>query len=146
MLVDSRTILAVDQDPGTRILLEVTLNAEGYQTTVVGEPDTAFEMLNNWSPAIVLFDEDTFGPTAVDFVAHARALEPHPDLIMVSKRPDASLHARRLGVQRSLVKPFDPTRLFKLVTECPRFTAGGTQIVMPAVTKPGFPNRQLRRR
>src|SRR5262245_13201188 len=132
MLIESQTILAVDQDPGTRILLEITLNAEGYQTSVVGDPDMAFEFLDQWYPAIILFDEETFGPTVVDFVAHAKAMEPRPDLILVSKRADAPAMARRLGIQRSLVKPFDPTRLFKLVTECPRFTAGGTQIV-PAV-------------
>lgn len=145
MFAESRTILAVDQDPGTRILLEITLNAEGYQTTVVGDPDTAFDLLDQWLPAIVLFDEETFGPTVVDFVAHAKALDPRPDLILVSRRVEAAAMAHRLGIQRSLVKPFDPTRLFKIVTECPRFTAGGTQII-PAVASRRGPNPANARR
>ncbi len=128
---NSRTILAVDSDQRTRTLLEITLNAEGYQAYVVGDPDAAFDVLELF-PDIVLFDDATFGPTVTDFIAHARSLEPHPDMIFMSARPDTAVVARKLGVRISIVKPFDPTRLFQLVTSCPRFTTTGTMI-SPAV-------------
>lgn len=128
---NSRTILAVDSDARTRTLLEITLTAEGYNTYVVGEPDAAFEILELF-PDIVIFDDVTFGPTTSDFIAYARSLEPHPDMIFMTTRDDAAARARSLGIRISIVKPFDPTRLFRLVTQCPRFTPTGTQIA-PAV-------------
>jgi DNA-binding NtrC family response regulator len=131
---NTRTILAVDSDQRTRTLLEITLNADGYRAYVVGDPNAAFELLE-LCPEIVLFDDVTFGPTVTDFVAHARATEPHPDLISMSTRKDTAVIARGLGVRASIVKPFDPTRLFELVTQCPRYTPNGTQIA-PAVRAP----------
>ncbi len=122
-----RTILAVDSDPRTRTLLEITLNTEGYHANVVGDPDAAFAGLELF-PDVVLFDDATFGPTVKDFIAHARSLEPHPDMIFMSTRLEAPVIARALGIRFYLMKPFDPTRLLRLVTVCPRFTAGGTQI------------------
>lgn len=139
-----RTILAVDSDQRTRTLLEITLNAEGYQAYVVGDPDEAFQVLELF-PDIVLFDDVTFGPTVTDFIAHARSLEPHPDMIFMSTRTDAAVVARSLNVRISIVKPFDPTRLFRLITTCPRFTATGTQI-SPAVVVPPLPKPSKNRR
>ena len=109
----------------------ITLMAEGYNTFVVGDPDAAFEVLELF-PDIVIFDDLTFGPTTSDFIAYARSLEPHPDMIYMTTHPDAATEARALGIRVSIVKPFDPTRLFRLVTQCPRFTPTGTQIA-PAV-------------
>jgi DNA-binding response OmpR family regulator len=133
MLVEPRTILAVDQDPATQALLEITLNSGGYRTTVAGDSETAFDLLDHFYPAIVLFDEETMGPTLHDFVSYARSLEPTPYLILASKNANGPLVAQGLGIQNSLVKPFDPNRLFNLVTQLPQITAGGTQIAAPAV-------------
>ena len=133
MIVDSRAILAVDRDPATQALLEITLNSGGYRTTVASDSEQAFELLDHWYPAIVLFDEETMGPSLRDFVSYARSLEPAPYLILASKNANGPSTAQTLGVQNSLVKPFDPNRLFELVTQLPQVTASGTQIAAPAV-------------
>src|SRR5262249_10551216 len=123
----------------------MTLNYEGYRAIVIGDPDQAFELLDLF-PSILLFDDVTFGCTLPDFVASARSIEPHPEMIFMSTDQNVTAMARRLSVRSSIVKPFDPTRLFKLVTECPRFTASGTQISAPSVQFEGLTKHVARMR
>jgi CheY-like chemotaxis protein len=51
-----KTILIVDDDAASLVLVERVLEAEGYETKSASTPEQALEVLKDWTPNAILLD------------------------------------------------------------------------------------------
>jgi CheY-like chemotaxis protein len=51
-----KSVLVVDDDPASLALVEVVLEAEGYETRTVKSSAEALEVLKDWTPDVILLD------------------------------------------------------------------------------------------
>ena len=51
-----KSILIVDDDPASLVLVEGVLEAEGYETRTATGPAQALEVLKTWTPDVILLD------------------------------------------------------------------------------------------
>ncbi len=51
-----KSILIVDDDPASLVLVEGVLEAEGYETRTAAGPAQALEVMKRWTPDVVLLD------------------------------------------------------------------------------------------
>jgi CheY-like chemotaxis protein len=56
-----RSILIVDDDPASRVLMEAVLEAEGYETRAAATPEGALEILKTWGADVILLDIQLHG-------------------------------------------------------------------------------------
>jgi CheY-like chemotaxis protein len=56
-----KSILIVDDDPVSRMLVEAVLEAEGYETRKAGSPEDALEILKTWGADVILVDIQLHG-------------------------------------------------------------------------------------
>lgn len=115
------TILVVDEEPGVRKLLRLTIDPEKARIVEADDGAEAVALARAIHPDIVLLD--VYLPTLSGYEVCTR-LRADPQtagtrLIVLSSVPDAKdrLTARRLGVDGYVPKPFHPSRLRRLVDD-----------------------------
>jgi CheY-like chemotaxis protein len=120
-------ILVVDDDPMVRMAIEIHLARHGFQVTIADGGETGLRALE--TAEVDLMIVDIFMPHMRGFesirIFHERA--PAVPLIAMSgyafanvdsPAPDFLRMALELGAARCLRKPFSPTALLTLISEC----------------------------
>ena len=68
------SILIVDDDPASLVLVEGVLEAEGYSTRKAETPSQALELLKSWTPTAILLDlQLQAGESGLDFARRLKA-------------------------------------------------------------------------
>ena len=103
-----KTILVVDDDPMFREVVRMRLSAAGYQTFAAGSAESAWDLVKQHRPDVVLLDLVMPEADGVSFLRRLRgdpALAPTP-VIVVSGLSFMTLTraAEQLGVQSQLIK------------------------------------------
>lgn len=102
-----RSILVVDDDPGSRLYLAEALQVLGYDATQASNAGEALQVLGERPPDLVCTDLRMPGLDGLEFIALAHALAPTLPLILVTANggADGAAEARRLGAVDLLRKP-----------------------------------------
>lgn len=113
------TILAVEDSPSVRKLVELTLRREGYQLVSATSGLTALAALAEHRPDLVLLD---LMLDALDGLQICRAIRRHPEfgdlpvVVLSGRQSEADRAAgRHAGVTDYLTKPFKPDDLLQVV-------------------------------
>jgi CheY-like chemotaxis protein len=108
------TILIVDEDRNHSLAVSKTFRARGYDVSLAGKPEEAFQILQHLIPAAIL-SEAKFTGASVDGFELYRRVHAVPATSRVSfffvvriTDRDMLLAALRTGVDHVLVKPADP--------------------------------------
>lgn len=112
-----RTVLIVDDDPGVLEVLELALNAEGYQVILAHDGSEALERAVATRPHLMLVDLMMPVMDGWQFVRECRKrgeCDKTP-VILLSAARNLDQAARELGVQAAVPKPFNLDELLDLV-------------------------------
>jgi DNA-binding response OmpR family regulator len=107
------TCLIVDDDEGIRSLLVAIVEHAGVRCLLAPDVARAQELLASEPVDVVLLDFSLLAGDPLAFVAGLRALEPAPDVIVVTGRREADLRERVLeaGASAFVTKPFHAAAL-----------------------------------
>jgi DNA-binding response OmpR family regulator len=110
-------VLIVDDEPDVLLILRVNLEAEGYQTALAADGETALRRIADERPDLILLDVmmpvmDGWGVLE----ALARDIFNHRVVVVSAKASDRDMRrALELGASAYLSKPFDPDELIEVV-------------------------------
>jgi len=106
---DAPVILVVDDDPGTRELLEGYLTAEDYQVWTAADGEAAWTQATATTPDLILLDLKLPGISGYELCARLKAHEPTaaiPILVITALDPRQALErALQAGADDVLTKP-----------------------------------------
>ena len=110
-------VLIVDDEPDILLMLRVNLEAEGYQTALAADGETALRRIADERPDVILLDVmmpvmDGWGVLE----ALGRDLFTHRVVVLSAKSSERDLNrAVELGACAYLSKPFDPDELIGVI-------------------------------
>ena len=110
-------VLIVDDEPDVLLILRVNLEAEGYQTALAADGETALRRIADERPDLILLDvmmpvKDGWGVLET----LARDIFNHRVVVVSAKASDRDMRrALELGASAYLSKPFDPDELIEVV-------------------------------
>jgi len=122
----AKKVLIVDDEPDILLMLRVDLEAEGYETALAADGETALRRISEDRPDLVLLDVmmpvvDGWG------VLQRMSSGGHqaPVVVVSAKASDHdAVRALELGATDYVVKPFDPTLLLSTVADVLSSTPG----------------------
>jgi DNA-binding NtrC family response regulator len=105
---DTESVLVVDDDRATAMLLVSMLQHEGYRCSTASNADDAMEALNDREFAVALVDILMPGESGLELVERALDLHPFLAVVMVTAVDDPRIAelALQSGAFGYLVKPF----------------------------------------
>lgn len=113
-------VLAVDDDPTIRRLLQVNLQMEGYEVDLAEDGIYALEKMRENKPALVVLDimmPRMDGWTVCETMKDDPELKDIPVVFLSARAQDADIaRGEKLGAAY-MTKPFDPFDLLELVAE-----------------------------
>ena len=110
-------VLIVDDEPDILLMLRVNLEAEGYQTALAADGETALRRIADERPDLILLDVmmpvmDGWG--VLEALAHD--VLAHRVVVISAKSSERDVtHALELGASAYLSKPFDPDELMEVI-------------------------------
>ncbi len=114
-------VLAVDDDPVIRQLLEINLELEGYEVRLASDGVEAVEAAREFRPDLILLDvmmPRMDGWQACATIREDADLAEIPVVFLSARAQDADVEkGEALGAAAYLTKPFDPGDLLDLVAE-----------------------------
>lgn len=112
-------ILIVDDDPSTRVLLNVLLgNQLGHELVYAGDGEAALETYDRVGPDLVITDLVMPKLNGHRLIAQLTELDRHCRIIAISgKAPEQLERAEKAGALASLVKPLSRGPLQQIVQE-----------------------------
>jgi len=119
--LDGITILAVDDDPDTRELLEAILSRQGAEIRVASSAREAYRIFAEWRPAVLLADIEMPGEDGYSLVRRIRALTGREGVSVIAMaltayaRAEDRVRALSAGFQFHLAKPVDPIELTSVI-------------------------------
>lgn len=87
----SEPILLVDDEPGIRKVLTITLRDSGYDVISAGDGQEALELFRQKKPAIVLTDIKMPGMDGIELLRALKAENPDVEVIMITGHGDMDL-------------------------------------------------------
>lgn len=114
-------VLAVDDDPVIRRLLELNLELEGHEVTTAVDGQDGLDAIREQRPDVVLLDVMMPRMDGITVCAEVRADEDPdvaatPIVILSAKAQQADLDAGlAAGADAYVTKPFDPVELLELL-------------------------------
>jgi DNA-binding NtrC family response regulator len=124
MMLESPTILVVEDGPAEREALARVLRLEKYDVLTAGNPDEALKHLNQ--PIDLVLSDLRMGKTnGLDLLRYWKERRPHTPFIMVTAYGDveSAVAAMKLGAKDYLTKPVNPDALLELIRRCLAQTA-----------------------
>lgn len=118
-------ILVVDDDPDLLKLLQIRLDAAGYETLCASNGEAAIAKLSMVRPHLVITDLRMPGMDGMGLFDQIRAAHPNLPVIILTAHgtiPDA-VAATRQGIFSFLTKPFDSRNLLAEVEKAVRLSA-----------------------
>lgn len=112
-------VLVVDDDPGIRSLVRLSLVSEGWIVATAGNGLEALEVLASYSEKrfnLIILDVQMPAMDGPTFYRELRALEDDTPVLMLSAN-DAERARREVGANAAMAKPFDPFILIERARE-----------------------------
>ena len=103
-----KRILVVDDEEIVRIALRQTLRRERYEVTACSSPEEGLHVLKTEAFSVIISDYQMPGMTGLDFLAHAKQLQPDATRILITAvlSLDTVIEAINKGeIYRFVVKP-----------------------------------------
>ena len=112
MTEEKPKILVVDDEPQITRVLKTTLSAQGYSIRTAADGLEAVNVINEWSPALLLTDLKMPNMDGVELTRHVRANSAVP-IIVLSVRGDEKTKVEALdaGADDYVTKPFGVNEL-----------------------------------
>ncbi len=114
-------IMAVDDDPLIRRLVQMNLQRQGYRVTLASNGVEALQQLEDERPDLLVLDISMPEMDGIELLRRLRAAPDTADIrvIMLSaKAQEADIHeGHRSGANAYLTKPFSPQALIETVQE-----------------------------
>jgi CheY-like chemotaxis protein len=111
-----RLVLVVDDDPTVCQFISEALEAEGYNTAVASDGNSAFAALADFTPDLILLDVQMPGIDGWDVLRQLRAQAgPHQPIVVMTGRYEGQEQALSSGAQGYLAKPFNLSDLLDCV-------------------------------
>jgi DNA-binding response OmpR family regulator len=115
-------ILIVDDHEDLRTMLQVWLQAEGYEVVVAPDGGTALELLERNPVDLVVTDLCMPETDGIEMIVELKKRFAHIPIVAMSGWTssggvDYLQVAREIGAVRTLKKPFEPVELSKIVRE-----------------------------
>jgi two-component system KDP operon response regulator KdpE len=109
---EKQKILVVDDEPQITRVLKTTLSAQGYAIRTAGDGVEAIDIMNQWSPSLLLTDLRMPNMDGVELCRHVRAKSTLP-IIVLSVRGDERTKVAALdaGADDYVTKPFGVNEL-----------------------------------
>ena len=135
-----RRILVVDDDPGLRMLLRTTLDADDFEVAEAEDAQAASELARFWHPSVVVLDVAMPGIDGVSFSAELKGSEAYgaPVVILLTGTDLSAESAASAGADALLRKPFSPLELVTLIDR----TTGADPVEVRGPS-PELPSEQL---
>jgi DNA-binding NtrC family response regulator len=113
-------ILAVDDDPISRRILETILESGGYQVMLAAGGSEAIAILHNENIDLVITDLEMGDPDGFAVLKKAKDLNSLTQRIVITGNQDVSsaLKAIRIGIESYFIKPFSMSGLSDSVGKC----------------------------
>jgi CheY-like chemotaxis protein len=114
--MSGRRVLVVDDDEEIRGLLELVLEAEGYEVLIAPNGARALELADRHRPDLILLD---MRMPVMDGWAFARTYrehpQPHAPIVVMTAAPDAGQRAAEVQADGFVGKPFDLPELVSMI-------------------------------
>lgn len=109
------TVLLVDDEKEVRRVLTDTIGEAGFEVRAAVSGLQAIEMLDDWSPDLMVIDLKMPGISGIEFAQRARERLPDSELIILTGFGDMKsvVEAMRLGAYDYMSKPVDLDRLLQ---------------------------------
>lgn len=106
---ERKRILAVDDEPNMRRLLEITLRQAGHQALLAADGREALEILRNQGADLVVSDLNMPGMDGIKLLASMREEGMDTPLIIVTAKGEveSAVTAMKLGAADYILRPFD---------------------------------------
>ena len=110
-------VLIVDDEPDILLMLRVALQAEGYDTTLDADGETALRRIDEVQPEVMLLDVMMPVMDGWSVLEHLADRQDAPRVVVLSAKTAARdmVRALTLGAADYLTKPFDPGGLVQTV-------------------------------
>lgn len=116
-----RTVLIADDEPSVRMLVQATIDADGYNVIEATEGNEAWSLIQEYRPSLVLLDVRMPGRTGLEIL---RAIKAEPSLVatrvilLTASAQESEISAGLLaGADFYLTKPFSPHDLLSKIDE-----------------------------
>src|SRR5437762_6490638 len=107
LIVASRRILVVDDEPQITRVLRTTLSSHGYEIRVANDGDTALEIMKDWSPDMVITDLAMPNMDGLELCRRLRTKTQIPILVLsVRGEERTKVKALDAGADDYVTKPF----------------------------------------
>ncbi len=121
VLPPARRVLVVDDEPGLRQMLQISLSREGYQVTAVPGALAAKEAIRTSPSPFPLVLTDLMMPdgSGLDVVQEAKQRSDATEVLVMTAHStvEAAVDAMRRGAYDFVAKPFVPSELAALLTK-----------------------------
>lgn len=112
-------VLAVEDDPDIRMLIELILTRAGCVVRGAGDGPTGLELLAEWEPEVVLLDVGLPGIDGWEVLRRIRAQGEVPVVVLTAYGTEGDRrHGQAAGATAFLSKPFEADDLVARVREC----------------------------
>ena len=110
-------LLAVDDSKTMRRVLDITLNGDGFQTTICGSAAAALQAIRADRPAVALVDAALGGESGYDLCRQIKSEAPEVRVLILSSkhRPYDETQGASVGADGNFDKPFDSQKLIDKV-------------------------------
>lgn len=115
------TVLIADDEPSVRLLVQATIEMDGYQVIEATDGDEAWSLIQEYRPSLVLLDVRMPGRTGLEILHEIKA-EPNLSatkvILLTASAQESDINAGLLaGADFYLTKPFSPRDLLSKVDE-----------------------------
>ncbi len=109
-------ILVVDDEPSIREVVSLYLKQMGFEPTVVGDGQTALDVLQSDPPDLLILDVMLPGVDGYEITRQARANSAIPIILLTARKDEIDrILGLELGADDYVVKPFSPRELVSRV-------------------------------
>jgi len=117
----THTVLIADDEPSVRMLVQATIEADGYKVLEASDGDEAWALIQEHRPTLVLLDVRMPGRTGLEILG---SIKSDPDLVdtkvilLTASAQKSDIDAGLIaGADFYLTKPFSPRDLRSKVDE-----------------------------
>src|SRR5216110_342857 len=123
-------VLVVDDDPLTRSLLSLALQAHAFEVIPAGDAGTALEQVRSEAPEIVILDLRLPGLDGMEALRRFKEIAPELPVVILTGYGDvpSAVEAMRLGAYDFLTKPVEPAKILVVVRRALKHQALGTEL------------------
>ncbi|TMG08731.1 MAG: response regulator [Chloroflexi bacterium] len=115
------TVLIADDEPSVRLLVQATIEAEGYKVLEACDGDEAWALIQEHRPSLVLLDVRMPGRTGLEILRSIKADAELTDtkvILLTASAQQSDINAGLIaGADFYLTKPFSPRELLSRMDE-----------------------------